>query len=388
MIKLQSAKGENILCWCGNPEQGAIDQAMNIAKHPCLVGNVCLMPDTHQGYGMPIGGVAAFDAAICPNMVGVDIGCGMLSVKTNIRADELSRETLQEITDKIKASVPVGFNWHTEPNKTHAVFCNDWDLPICGREREKAELQIGTLGGGNHFIEIQRGNDGYVYFMIHSGSRNLGKQVADHYNKEAIRLCKMFHQDEIIKDELAYLPIGTKEASDYIKEMQLCLKFSNANRDCMAHMIESCIRAVVPSVEFGERINIQHNYARLENHYGRNVWVHRKGATSAMAGEIGLIPGSQGTSSYIVRGLGNKASLMSCSHGAGRKIGRKKAQEILSVESECELLNKQGIIHSIKSKDDLDEAPSAYKDIDVVMQEQADLVEILVKLSPMAVIKG
>lgn len=388
MIKLQSAKGENILCWCGNPEQGAIDQAMNIAKHPCLVGNVCLMPDTHQGYGMPIGGVAAFANAICPNMVGVDIGCGMLSVKTNIRANELSRESLQEITDKIKASVPVGFNWHKEPNKNHPVFSNDWDLPVCGRERERAELQIGTLGGGNHFIEIQRGDDGFVYFMIHSGSRNLGKQVADHYNKEAIRLCKMFHQDEIIKDELAYLPIGTKEASDYIKEMQLCLKFSNANRDCMANAIENCIRAAIPSVEFSDRINIQHNYARLENHYGRNVWVHRKGATSAMAGEIGLIPGSQGTSSYIVRGLGNKASLMSCSHGAGRKIGRKKAQETLSVESECALLDKQGIIHSIKSKDDLDEAPSAYKDIDVVMDEQKDLVEILIKLSPMAVIKG
>lgn len=390
MIKLQSAKGENILCWCGNPEQGAIDQAMNIAKHPCLVGNVCLMPDTHQGYGMPIGGVAAFDAAICPNMVGVDIGCGMLSVKTNIRADELSRESLQEITDKIKASVPVGFNWHPVPQK-HEIFENGFiwgTLPVCKTQYERAQLQIGTLGSGNHFIEIQRGDDGFVYFMIHSGSRNLGKQVADHYNKEAIRLCAMFHNDDVIKNELAYLPIGTKEAENYINEMNMCLDFSNANRDYMAHLIESCIRGIVPSVEFGERINIQHNYARLEHHYGRNVWVHRKGATSARDGEIGLIPGSQGTSSYIVRGLGNKASLMSCSHGAGRKIGRKKAQEILSVESECALLDKQGIIHSIKSKDDLDEAPSAYKDIDVVMDEQKDLVEILVKLSPMAVIKG
>lgn len=388
MIKLQSAKGENILCWCSNPEQGAIDQAMNIAVHPCLVGNVCLMPDTHQGYGMPIGGVAALRGAICPNMVGVDIGCGMLAVKTNIRADELSRELLQEIVDKIKASVPVGFKWHTEPNKTHVVFSNDWDLPVCGQERERAELQIGTLGGGNHFIEIQRGDDGYVYFMIHSGSRNLGKQVADHYNKEAIRLCTMFHNDDVITNELAYLPIGTKEAENYIKEMNLCLKFSNANRDCMARAIEKCILDVLPNAEFEDRINIQHNYARLERHYGRDVWVHRKGATSARYGEVGLIPGSQGTSSYIVRGFGNEASMMSCSHGAGRKISRKKARESLSVESECALLNKQGIIHSIKTQDDLDEAPSAYKDIDVVMQEQSDLVEILVKLSPMAVIKG
>ena len=249
-------------------------------------------------------------------------------------------------------------------------------------------MQIGTLGGGNHFIEIQRGDDGFVYFMIHSGSRNLGKKVADYYNKEAERLCTMFHNDEVIKNELAYLPIGTKEARDYISEMNLCLKFSNANRDCMAHEIENCIRAVIPSVEFSERINIQHNYARLENHYGQNVWVHRKGATSAKDGEIGLIPGSQGTASYIVCGLGNKASMMSCSHGAGRKIGRRKAQELLSVESECALLDSKGIIHSIKTEKDLDEAPSAYKDIDVVMEEQKDLVKIITKLEPLAVIKG
>lgn len=379
---------ENILSWCMNPEQGAVDQAINISKHPCLVGNVCLMPDTHQGYGMPIGGVVALYNAICPNMVGVDIGCGMLAVKTNIRADELSHEHLQAIADKIKESVPVGFNWHKEPNKIHPVFSNDWDLPVCGRERERAELQIGTLGGGNHFIEIQRGDDGFVYFMIHSGSRNLGKQVADHYNHEAVRLCTLFHNDDVIKNELAYLPIGTNEAQNYIKEMNLCLKFSNANRDCMAAAIEACIRAVVPSVIFDDRINIQHNYARLENHYGRNVWVHRKGATSAKEDEIGLIPGSQGTSSYIVRGLGNKASLMSCSHGAGRKMSRKQAREQLSIKSETELLNSKGIVHSIRSVEDLDEAPSAYKDIDIVMQEQQDLVEIIVKLQPLAVIKG
>lgn len=382
---------DNILSWCENPEEGAVKQAINISKHPWLVGNVCLMPDTHEGYGMPIGGVVALNNAICPNMVGVDIGCGMLAMKTDIK--EITKQQLEDIYSEIKGCVPVGFKHNSEKQK-HPVFTEYmWDggnTPVCEREFESAQYQIGTLGGGNHFIEIQRDEDGYIWFMIHSGSRNLGKQVADFYNKKAEELCERFKQYKIVEDELAVLPVGTSEFEMYKHEMGLCLNFSLANREVMASKIVQCFDKVIrmDGIFPYSYINIQHNYASLENHYGKNVFVHRKGATQAREGKLGIIPGSQGTSSYIVEGLGNKASLCSCSHGAGRKMSRKKARENLDIENEKRALEEKGIIHSIRSVEDLDEAASAYKDIDEVMEQQKDLVKIVTKLSPLAVIKG
>lgn len=382
MIKIK----DNILSWCNNPEEGAIKQAMNISEHPWLVGNVCLMPDTHEGYGMPIGGVVALDNAICPNMVGVDIGCGMLAVRTSLK--EISVDNLKSILGEIRSSIPVGFNHH-KTAQSHLIFEDHrWNLPICGQEFESAKHQIGTLGGGNHFIEIQKGSDGFIWFMIHSGSRNLGYKVAKYYNDLANELCSRWKQDKIVKDQLAVLPIGTKEARDYINEMNLCLEFSNANRDHMSNFIKEAFNKVIGNVTYDEPINIQHNYATLEHHYDRNVWVHRKGATLARENTVGIIPGSQGTSSYIVKGLGNEASLCSCSHGAGRRMSRSKAKQELNLKEEQEKLDKKGILHAIRGKNDLEEASSAYKDIDVVMEEQKDLVEILVKLEPLAVVKG
>lgn len=379
-------KNNKILSWCKNPEDGAMEQANNLLNHPCLIGNVCLMPDTHQGYGMPIGGVVALKNAISPNMVGVDIGCGMLAVKTSLT--ELSTDNLKEIMGKIRKLVPVGFNHQTEKQE-HPVFNDsDWeDTVICKKEMNSAKKQIGTLGGGNHFLEIQKGNDGHIWFMIHSGSRNLGYKVARYYNEKAIELNKIFHNDKVVEDELAYIPKGINLFEEYLKEMNLCLKFSNANRDLMRQNVEKSFKEVL-DVSFEEPINIQHNYVSLENHFNENVYVHRKGATLARLGTIGIIPGSQGTKSYIVEGLGNEKSLCSCSHGAGRKMSRAKARENLSLEDEAGLMNKKGIIHSIRNKGDLDEAPSAYKDIDVVMEEQKDLVKILVELTPLGVIKG
>jgi len=391
MKKLQ----ENILCWCENPEDGAIKQAQNIAKHPCLIGNVCLMPDTHQGYGMPIGGVAALENAICPNMVGVDIGCGMLAVKTSLL--EISTEALKMILGGskehkggIRASIPVGFNHHKHdiPNSIFDYTDRWFMTSVCHKEMESARRQLGSLGGGNHFIEIQKGDDGHIWFMIHSGSRNLGFKVAGYYNKLAEELCRKWHNDEIVENELAYLPIDSDEGQAYINEMQLCLDFSYQNRQVMAQFVKDAFKAVFPAVEFPKEINIHHNYAALENHYGKNVWIHRKGATLAREGTEGIIPGSQGTCSYIVRGLGNEASLNSCSHGAGRRMSRKAAQDKLSLQEEQALLDSKGILHAIRSKSDLDEAPSAYKDIDEVMAQQTDLVEITTRLTPLAVIKG
>lgn len=374
-----------ILCWCKNPEDGAIKQAENIEKHPCLVGNVCLMPDTHEGYGMPIGGVVALDNAVCPNMVGVDIGCGMLAVQTSLV--DISKEDLLNIHKGITNNIPVGFSHHQNAQKNDLFNDDRWENTIiCKQEKESAKHQIGTLGGGNHFIEIQKGNDGHIWFMIHSGSRNLGKKVADYYNKIAEKLCNLWKQEETVKNELAFLPKGTQEFDNYWQEMNLCLDFAYQNRQMMSNTIKKEFLKIISECKFLQEINIHHNYASIEHHYSRNVIVHRKGATLARENTIGIIPGSQGTNSYIIQGLGNKKSLCSCSHGAGRKMSRKKAKEFLTVEHENQIMGD--IIHNIKSIEQLDEAPSAYKDIDTVMEEQKDLVKILVKLSPLAVIKG
>lgn len=374
-----------ILCWSRSPENEAIKQAENIEKHPCLVGNVCLMPDTHSGYGMPIGGVVALDNAVCPNMVGVDIGCGMLAVQTS--SIDISRENLLKIHKGITDNIPVGFSHHQNAQENELFYNTRWEETIiCRQEKENAKHQIGTLGGGNHFIEIQKGNDGHIWFMIHSGSRNLGKKVADYYNKIAERLCEVWRQNDVVKSELAFLPKGTQEFDNYWQEMNLCLDFAYQNRQMMSNVIKQEFLKVISDCEFMQEINIHHNYASLEHHYSRNVIVHRKGATLARENTIGIIPGSQGTSSYIVQGLGNPKSLCSCSHGAGRKMSRKMAKEQLSVEYENRLMGD--IIHNITSVEQLDEAPSAYKNIDTVMEEQKDLVKILVRLKPLAVIKG
>lgn len=385
---------ENILCWCENPEEGAIIQALNITEHPWLVGNVCLMPDTHEGYGMPIGGVVALENAICPNMVGVDIGCGMLAVKTSltgITIDQLKAILggSKENKGGIRANIPLGFD-HQKKDVENSLFNTPlWDETyVCRQELSSARRQLGTLGGGNHFIEIQRGNDGYIWFMIHSGSRNLGYKVAKYYNEKAVEMCRLWKQDDIVRNELAILPKGTYEFSAYLREMNLCLKFAYENRQMMSEVIKHEFRRVIPEVDFIDMINIHHNYASLEHHYGKDVWVHRKGATLARENTIGIIPGSQGTASYIVKGKGNEASLCSCSHGAGRKMSRKKAQENLNLDEEKRKLDERGILHAIRGKSDLDEAAGAYKDIDTVMEEQKDLVDILVKLEPLAVVKG
>ena len=328
-----------ILSWCKNPEEGAIKQAKNIENHPWLVGNVCLMPDTHEGYGMPIGGVVALNDAICPNMVGVDIGCGMLAVKTSltdITTDQLKAILggSKENQGGIRANIPVGFDHHKK-NQEHLIFEDDrWETSIiCKQELNSAKRQLGTLGGGNHFIEIQKGDDGHIWFMIHSGSRNLGYKVANHYNEIAKKLCMQWKQDEIVKNDLAILPSGTKEFDEYFEEMSLCLDFAYANRQKMSNIIKEEFLRVFKDIEFLQEINIHHNYASIEHHYGRDVWVHRKGATLARENTIGIIPGSQGTSSYIVQGLGNPKSLCSCSHGAGRKMSRKKASILRSMVS-------------------------------------------------------
>ena len=321
-----------IKSWCNNVEEGAIAQAKNLARLPFAFRQICLMPDTHQGYGMPIGGVMATQDVIVPNAVGVDIGCGMCAVRTSLT--DISIEDLKLILKGIRERIPVGFNKHQYEESNYLMPDYVPRGEIIDREYSNARKSLGTLGGGNHFIEIQKG-DGRIWIMIHSGSRNLGKQVADHYNKKAIEINEKYFSRVPKEWQLAFLPRDSNEGNDYLTEMQYCVDFAFANRELMMDRIKHCFNEVIDDhVEFSGMINIAHNYARLENHFGKNVWVHRKGATSARLGEIGIIPGSQGTSSYIVEGLGNPESFTSCSHGAGRAMGRKEAERTLNLEEE------------------------------------------------------
>jgi tRNA-splicing ligase RtcB len=383
-----------IKMWLNDIEDGAMAQVINLANLPFAFKHIAIMPDSHQGYGMPIGGVLATKDVIIPNAVGVDIGCGMCAVKTSLT--EIDKTALKIILGEIRETVPVGFKHHKVQQDKNlmpdAAFNFTGTRPIVEREYQSALTQIGTLGGGNHFIEIQKGSDGHIWIMIHSGSRNIGKQAADYYNKLAVKLNDKWHCSIPKNWELAFLPIDSEEGKTYIREMNYCVEFALANRKLMMekvkYIFEKTAEQIDSDITFEPIINIAHNYARMENHYNKNVMVHRKGATLATADTVGIIPGSQGTKSYIVKGKGNAESFNSCSHGAGRKMGRKDAGRRLNLKEEIKLLDDKGILHAIRSVKELDEAPGAYKDIDIVMKNQEDLIEILVELTPLGVIKG
>ena len=390
MQKVISTEKFPIKLWLDEPEGDAIRQAINLANLPFAFSHICLMPDAHTGYGMPIGGVLATDNVIVPNAVGVDIGCGMCAVKTNTEVNGLERKQLTQIMSGIRELIPLGFDHHKERQDETLMpqGYNIDELTIVKRQYLAALKQIGTLGGGNHFIELQRSDDGFLWIMVHSGSRNFGLQVAEHYNKKAKKLNEMYYSSVNPKADLAFLPFETDEAHAYYQEMKYCIEFALANRKLMMERIQQVLSSVLNNVDYEPIINIAHNYAAWEKHFDTKVIVHRKGATSAKAGEIGIIPGSQGTKSYIVEGLGNTESFMSCSHGAGRVMSRSAAIRNLNLDDEKNKLDQLGIIHSIRKKSDLEEASSAYKDISQVMAFQKDLVKIMVELSPLAVIKG
>lgn len=370
--------------WLENIEDGALEQAKNLANLPFAFRHIAIMPDSHQGYGMPIGGVLAAERAIIPNAVGVDIGCGMCSLRTDL--EEINTDDLKKIMGVIRETVPVGFNHQSEKQEKKWMPESDKRLPVVEQQFEKAKYQVGTLGGGNHFIEIQKGSDGFIWIMIHSGSRNIGYTVAKHYNEKAKEINELWFS-EVPKD-LSFFPVGTNEFTNYLNEMNYCIEFALSNRKLMMERVKSAFVDVVKDVEFSNFINKPHNFASWENHFGQNVIIHRKGATRAREGELGMIPGSQGTSSYIVKGKGNSESFESCSHGAGRVMSRTKARNTLSVEKESKMLEDMEVLHAIRSEKDLDEAPGSYKDIKQVMGYQIDLVDIEIELKPLAVVKG
>ena len=385
-----------ILNWAKNPEEDAIKQAKNVASHPCTVQKVVLCPDCHTGYGVPIGTVLATKNAVIPNAVGVDIGCSMSAGKTNVRVEDVTTEDLKRILGGsreypggIISRIPTGMKHHNKDVESILFGDGRWldseNYPICSAEFASAKRQLGTLGGGNHFIELQKGDDGYLWYMVHSGSRNLGYKVCNYYNKIAEDYCAMFKQDKVVKDQLAFLPRGLKEYNQYIDEMKLCMDFAKENHKIMDNVIEEEIRKVFPEIVVTDRNYTRHNYAELED-FGGAVMVHRKGAVLARKGMRCIIPGSQGTASYIVEGLGNEDSFCSASHGSGRVMSRTKARQELTLEKEQEIMS--GIVHNMNSVDKLDEAPSAYKDIEEVILLENDLVKPLIKLQPLAVVKG
>ena len=406
-----------IKSWCADCEEGAVKQAENLARHPALFHHVALMPDAHLGYGMPIGGVVAAEDAVIPAAVGVDIGCGMIATETDIPAERFAdmafRRAFQE---RLKARIPVGEgvshkttqDWEgfEEYTANNGMRSDLWPSKL-------DRMNLGTLGGGNHFIELQKttpleiggalgdralpdGGESRVWLMIHSGSRNLGKRIEEHYHKIASRLCSRFRVP-LADPDLAFLPIAEKEGHDYFTDMLFALRYAKENRRRMMEAMKETLLEFAPEANFVRTIDIHHNYAACEEHFGKKVFVHRKGATSAKLDEVGIIPGSMGTASYIVRGLGNPDSFMSCSHGAGRRMSRVAASANLTVEQcdkamegiVCERWGKyKGFSKKAKGRFDLSEAPQAYKDIENVISSELDLVEPLVRLVPLASLKG
>lgn len=373
-----------IKLWLDDLEEGALQQAKDLANLVIAFRHIAIMPDSHQGYGMPIGGILAAKDAIVPNAVGVDIGCGMCSLRTNLK--DIDRDDLKQILGKIRKTIPVGFKHHKEIQDESWMPPLEDDLPIVRQEYNSGRYQVGTLGGGNHFVEIQKGSDGYIWIMVHSGSRNIGYTVANHYHKLAVKETK--ERGNNVPKDLSYFVKGSENYDRYFREMNYCIDFALQNRKLMMERVKDAFVEVLPEVEFSNFINKPHNFAAWENHFGEKLMVHRKGATRAEEGEWGMIPGSQGTSSFLVKGKGNPLSFNSCSHGAGRVMSRAQARRTLDLKEEVKQLKEKGVLHALRHKKDLDEAPSSYKDIDVVMALQEDLVDVQIELKPLAVMKG
>lgn len=378
-------------------EAEALLQLRNLSQIPFLVNHVAVMPDVHAGKGSTIGTVFATRDALIPSAVGVDIGCGMVATRTSLSAEDLP-ESLAKIRVDIEAAVPVGFAVHTDKHKITSLESRLPALPsllqsvvnpVFGTDfcafMNKVVPQLGTLGGGNHFIELCLDETNQVWIMLHSGSRGVGNMIGSYYIDKAKEQMALWLIDLPDKD-LAYLPKGSPLFVDYWNALSWAQSYAAANRMVMLQAVFQVLKKYFPDVTLtDEAVNCHHNYASLENHFGQNVYITRKGAVRAAAGVKGIIPGSMGAKSFIVEGLGNQESFCSCSHGAGRKMSRTKAKKVFSVEDH--LAATQGV-ECRKDASVLDETPGAYKDIDQVMEAQSDLVKVLHTLKQVLCVKG
>ena len=392
-MKEITLNGVAIDLWTRELDSLAWQQINNISKLPFIHHHVALMADGHGGAGVPIGCVLPVKDVVIPNAIGTDCGCGMRAVKSDIKVSEISTDVLRKsIMRGIRKQIPIGDFAH-KVDQAEEFLPQDWNIDnlhtlLSNNGIKKILRQIGTLGGGNHFIELQKDEEGYLWVMIHSGSRGVGGKLHQEYNQIAKNLNRKYFSMVPEEADLAFLPKNSAEFNMFWNEMNYCMEWAKCNRKLMMNRIIDVIKDSFPDATFENPIDIHHNYAAVEEHYSRQCIVHRKGAASAREGEIGIIPGSMGTCSYIVRGLGKPESFFSSSHGAGRAMSRGEAVATLDMKHEIDLLESQNIVHSIRNRNDLEEATSAYKNIDVVMTNQKDLVEIVTPLLPIAVIKG
>jgi len=389
---IQEAGSRPIKIWTDDVEAEAMTQLKNLARLPFIASNgVACMPDVHAGVGSTIGTVIATQSAIIPAAVGVDIGCGMNAVRLSLKARDLP-DSLKVIRDQIERDVPLGmggakkdadkyevsntlFHQYSDiTDKTPGLFNKNW------------ANQLGTLGSGNHFIELCLDENQDVWVMLHSGSRGVGNLIGRYFIEKAKRQAEQFFIELPDKD-LAYLPEDTELFDDYVAAVGWAQNYALENRKLMMEKVLAALTRHIPTpfTVTQEAINCHHNYVEKENHFGRNMWVTRKGAIRAREGDLGIIPGSMGQRSYIVRGKGNAESYCSCSHGAGRSMSRTKARATFTV---ADLIEQTQGVECRKDDAVLDEIPSAYKNIDEVMANQTDLVEVVHTLKQVLCIKG
>lgn len=393
-----TAGGVPVKVWTHDIEAGAHEQLERLATMPFLHKHVAVMPDVHLGIGCSVGTVVATKGAVIPAAVGVDLGCGMIAVRTSLRAEHLP-DNLSTLRHSIERAVPVGFAEHKKPATRKdgspafdaaALIASQAELRdqkavVQRGGADKHLRQVGTLGGGNHFIEICLDLEDRVWVMLHSGSRNVGKVIAEHFISKAKRHMERWFIT-LPDADLAYLPDGTDDFRAYVEAVEWAQGYALLNRSVMLDLVLDEIRYYFPDMVVDEvAANCHHNYISREHHFGENVLVTRKGAIRAREGDMGIIPGSMGTRSYIVRGLSNKDSFESCSHGAGRRMSRGEARRRFTVDDVAE--QTRGV-ECKKTADVVDELPGAYKPIEQVMANQTDLVEVVAELRQVLCVKG
>ena len=383
-----------VAIYTGEIETAARQQLVNLSWLPIVHHHVAAMPDVHLGIGATVGSVIPTLRAIIPAAVGVDIGCGMVATRLSLTSNDLDEKRLKGIFNQITRDVPVGFAQHDERDARDA---QRFGRPLrrilerhpgIGKRLGKNShwaLQLGTLGGGNHFIEVCLDEAGRVWVMLHSGSRGIGNAIGSYF----IELAKRDAEKQGIQvpdRDLAYFPEGAAHFDDYVEAVGWAQDYARANREEMMDLVLEALRRHLPAFEVtGAAVDCHHNYVEREEHYGEKVWLTRKGAIRARAGELGIIPGSMGARSYIVRGRGVAESFHSCAHGAGRRMSRNAAHQRFSVE---DLETQTRGVICRKDKGVLDEIPAAYKDIDEVMANQSDLVEVVHTLKQVLCVKG
>jgi len=373
-------------------EDGAMQQLRNVSSLPWIKG-LAVMPDVHYGKGATVGSVIAMHGAVCPAAVGVDIGCGMSAVRTSLRASDLPPD-LSRLRTKIEDAIPVGRGMHddpVEPADLHGFPTAGWSdfwarfdalaEPVHFRA-ERAAKQMGTLGSGNHFVEVCLDTEDRVWLMLHSGSRNIGKELAERHMAVARKLP---HNADLPDPDLAVFVAGTPEMQAYRRDLFWAQDYAARNRATMVALVKLALADVVPGTTFDDAISCHHNYVAEETYDGVELLVTRKGAIRAGSGDLGIIPGSMGTGSYIVRGLGNDSSFQSASHGAGRRMSRNKAKKLFTAD---DLAAQTAGVECRKDSGVVDEIPAAYKDIETVIRAQTDLVEVVAHLKQVVCVKG